>query len=168
MKQLICILLLAALLLPGCANQEPEYVAPVNFYYPKTTVTYFTADGVISKEIREAQGYGQDYAQILALYLQGPESDGLQQIFPQDVTLIQLDLSSEGATVVLNDAMAQLSGVDLSIACACLTATVCELTGVQAVTIQAQSQLLDGSKTITMTRDQVLLLDSNMTPVDNN
>ena len=167
MKQLICILLLGALLLPGCANQEPEFAVPVNFYYPKTTVTYFTDDGVISHEVREAQEYGQDYAQILTLYLQGPESDGLQQIFPQDAALIQLTLSDTGATVIMSDAMAQLAGIDLSIACACLTATVCDLTGVQAVTVQAVTQLLDGSKSITMTRDQVLLLDSNMTPVEN-
>jgi len=58
--------------------------------------------------------------------------------------------------------------LDLTIACACLTATVCDMTGVQSVTIQTENRLLDGNKSITMTWENILLLDSNAANLINN
>ena len=78
-----------------------------------------------------------------------------------------MELSENSALVILNDATARLTGLDLTIACACLTATVCDMTGVQMVTIKAETQLLDGNKSITMQRDHLLLLDSNTSDISN-
>ena len=161
MKRVFCILLLVLLFLAGCDSQEEVFVDPVNFYYPKADVTYFSAEGVISREIREAEGHRQDYEYLLGLYLRGPESRELNHVFPQNAALIRLEISNNIATVILNDATARLTGLDLTIACACLTATVCDMTGVQTVTIRTDTQLLDGNKSITMNRDQVLLLDNS-------
>ena len=167
MKRLICLLLLAVLFLPGCDEQKAEFAEPVNFYFLKANVTYFTSDGVITKEVREAQGHGQDYEYLLKMYLRGPESTEVKRVFPKNVELVRFELSEDSALVVLNDATARLTGLDLTIACACLTATICDMTGVQTVTVKAETQLLDGNKSITMNRDHILLLDSNAAPIGN-
>lgn len=162
MKRLFCLMLLVLLFLPGCQSQEEEeFVQPVNFYFPKADVTYFSAEGVISREVREADGYRQNYEYLLKMYLKGPESGELKRVFPKNVDLVRLELSETGATVVLSDAAARLTGLDLTVACACLTATVCDMTGVQTLTIRTKTQLLDGNKTITMSRDQILFLDNS-------
>ena len=162
MKRLLCLMLLFLLFLPGCEAQEKEeFVEPVNFYYLKTDVTYFSAEGVIGCEIREAEGYQQDYEKLLKLFLRGPESGELKRVFPKNVELVRLELTETGATVVLSDTAARLTGLDLTIACTCLTATVCDMTGVETVTIRTKTQLLDGNKAITMSRDQILLLDDS-------
>lgn len=165
MKRLICLVLLAALFLPGCDSQEKEFVEPVNFYFLKADVAYFSSDGVIAQEIREAKGHRQDYEYLLEMYLRGPESTEVKRVFPKNVELVRFELSEDRALVILNDASARLTGLDLTIACACLTATVCDMTGVQTVTVRAETQLLDGSKSITMNREHLLLLDSTAAPI---
>lgn len=164
MKQMICIALLILLLLPGCAQQE-EFTAPVRFYFLKNNVTYFTSDGVIASEMREAAEHRNDHEYLLRMYLAGPESPELRRIFPKNIALVKLELNDGKALVVLNDAAARLTGLDLTIACACLTATVCELTGVASVTIRAETQPLDGQKSITMDKNHLLLIDSSMTAI---
>ena len=160
MKRWICLLLLAVLFLPGCEQQE-EYLEPVNFYFVKSDVAYFMQEGVIAREVREAQGHRQDYEYLLKLYLAGPESSEVKRVFPKNVELVRLELVDGSAVVTLNDAVCRLTGLDLTIACACLTATICDIAGVSIVTIRAETQLLDGNKSITMSRDHILLQDSS-------
>ena len=167
MKRMICMILLIVLFLPGCDSQEEVFTEPVNFYYMKADVTYFSAEGVITKEIREADNYRQNYEYLLGLYLQGPESRTLKQLFPQYVKLVGLQISEDHASITLSDIFAKLTGLELTIACACLTATVCDMIGVQTVTIQAETRLLDGNKSITMTWEDILLLDSNAANIIN-
>ena len=167
MKRLICFCLLFMLFLTGCNSPSEEYIEPVNFYFLKADVTYFTDDGVICREQREAHGYRQDYEQLLRSYLLGPGTAEMRRVFPKNVELVRLELSETGAVVTLNDAVARLTGLDLTIACACLTATVCDMTGVKTVTLRAETQLLDGNKSITMTRDHILLLDSSVAAIGN-
>lgn len=168
MKRLICLILLVLLLLPGCNIQEEEFIQPVKFYFLKSNVTYFSAEGVIAPETREAEGHWEDYRYLLNLYLDGPITSDLKRVFPKNVELVQLELLEDSATLTLNDAAARLTGLDLTIACACLTATVCDMVGVQAVTIRAETQLLDGNKSITMNRNHILLLDSSTANIGNN
>ena len=164
MKRWICLILLAVLLLSGCETQE-EFYAPVTFYYGNPNVTYFSEDGVIAREVREAIGHEDDYEYLLNLYLDGPETSEVKRVFPKNVELVRLEILGGTALVVLNDAAARLTGLDLTIACACLTATICDITGIHTVTIQAETQLLDGNKSITMNRNHILLLDSSIADI---
>ncbi|MBE6976714.1 MAG: hypothetical protein E7439_05935 [Ruminococcaceae bacterium] len=169
MKRLICMLLLAALLiLPGCQGNTPEFINPVTFYYPKNDVSYFASDSVISREIREAGELREDVPQLLSMYLQGPEGDTLKKPFPQAVFLRSFEITGSTANIVLSDTAARSSGLELTTACACLTATVCDLTGVSTVVIRAESKLLDGNKTITMNLSDILLLDDSLVAFDQN
>lgn len=167
MKHVFCVILLVMLVLTGCGTKGETFTEPVNFYYMTADITYFTAEGVIAPEVREADGQRQDYAYLLKMYLHGPESRELKNAFPLNTTLIQLELLENAAVVTLSDQSTKLTGVDLTIACACLTATVCDMTGVTSVTIQAETQLLDGSQSITMSKEDVLLLDGLLNSTNN-
>ena len=163
MKRTISLFLIftIALCLFGCARHTAELQNPVRFYYPRSNPTYGAADSVIAWEEQEAAGHTEDYLYLLRQYMKGPKSDALSRTFPRSVVIKDLQINGGNATVLLNDYASLLSGLDLTMACACLTATVCELTGVSRVTIQAEDALLDGNSAITMDRSHILLLDES-------
>jgi len=73
-----------------------------------------------------------------------------------------MDLDGLTAKIVLCDEFATLKGLDLTIACACLSRTVIALTGCHEVIISAESMQLDGKNFITLSRDSYLLLDTEV------
>ena len=163
MKRTVCFLLLIslALCLCACVKQDEQLHDPVRFYYPRVKPTYGKSDSVIAWEDREAEGFTENYLYLLRQYLKGPESDALARTFPRSVVMKDIKISGSTAYVLLNEHAASLTGLDLTMACACLTATVTELTGVQRVTVRAEGALLDGNSSITMDRDHILLLDES-------
>ena len=167
MKKWLCAFLLFSLLLPGCARKKTVQ-NPVRFYYRTEDVAYFDSTGVIDSEERDAGARRNDYAYLLNEYLRGPENQKLAPTFPDGSAVQDLKLEGDTATVVLNEEFAQLTGIDLSLACACLTLTVCEMTGAERVEISAGSALLDGSPVITVERSQLVLEDLCRVPVEPN
>lgn len=161
MKRLICLILATLLLLgsTGCNSRKDEIKEPVNFYYCREMdkVVYGTDDGVVAREIREGSGMETD--KLLSLYLKGPQTEGLNRTFPKGVSLISLTIENDTAVIVLSDFFSALTGIDLTIGCACLTLTVCELTGAKGITVSTETTLLDGNRSVSMTVEEVLLLD---------
>lgn len=166
MKKLLCILLVLCMLpLYGCAQPEVPIENPVFFYYRQKTVTYDDENGVIAKELRDAGARLDDISYLLEQYLQGPESETLLRTFPRG-SRVSLRVQEDTAVIVVNRNFATLTGIDLSLACACLTLTVCELTGTEYALIQGQDALLDGNQSIHMSKNSILLLDSSNIAVD--
>ena len=162
MRKLLSILLCLALLLPilGCTEEnQPE--KPVNFYYRRAEIAYKDDSGVIAAEQRESAGHEGDIRYLLFAYFDGPLSDQFRQVFPENLSVISLHYAENTAKITLSFHLAQLSGMDLTIACACLTMTIIELTGVESVQISAAGALLDEYQSITMDKDCFLLLDSS-------
>ena len=161
MKKLLCILLALCLLpLFGCAQPEDPIENPVFFYYRQKTLTYDNENSVITKELRDAGRRADDISYLLEQYLRGPQST-----FPRG-SRITLQVQEDTAVIVVNSNFATLTGIDLTLACACLTLTVCELTGTEHALIQGQDMLLDGNQSIAMSRSSILLLDSSNIAVD--
>ena len=167
MKRLICFILSAALLLTlaGCMKTTEDFENPVIFYYCRSKVTYHTADGVIASELREAGSKAGDYVSLLNLYLKGPEDEDLSRTFPKGTTVVSLEVHEETAELVLGDYFSALTGMELSLACACLTLTVCEMTGAESLTVSTETTLLDGSRSMTLWADQILLEDDCKIPI---
>lgn len=168
MKKLLCVILPLILLLSlaACSTSEGSIKDPVHFYYCQLEMSYGTEPGVIDKEVRDAQGLRQDYAYLLSLYLKGPKSYSLYSPFPTNTSLKYLSLDNGTASIQLGSSFAVLTGLDLTLACACITMTVCEMTGAQQVTISAADALLDGNSSITMSPEDILLLDSSSIVID--
>lgn len=166
MKKLLCILLALCLLpLLGCVQPEDPIENPVFFYYRQKALTYDNENSVITKELRDAGRRTDDISYLLEQYLQGPESETLLATFPRG-SQVSFQVLENTAVIVVNDKFATLTGIDLSLACACLTLTVCELTGTEHTLIQGQDVLLDGNQSIYMSKSSILLLDSSNIAVD--
>lgn len=170
MKKWLCIFLALILCLPmlGCKPEPNDIEDPVNFYYRRSAdgIAYGQADGVIAPEIREALEHRDDPAYLINLYLRGPAGTGFNRTFPKGVELVKLTVEDGTAFVTVSDFFSTLAGMDLTLACACLTLTVCELTGAQKLTVSTPNTLLDGNRTVTMTPEDILFRDENNTVVD--
>ena len=168
MKNLLCVILILALsfTLAACASPKEDIKDPVSFYYRQLEMDYGNAPSAIAKEIRDAQSRRQDYSYLLSLYFKGPEEYSLYNPFPRSTTVKSFALQDGAVDLQLSSAFASLSGLDLSIACACLTITVCEMTGAEQVTISAADSLLDGNPKITMSLKDLLLSDDSNIVID--
>lgn len=170
MKKKLCIFILICYLLSmsACADRaDQSYRSPVNFYYRTEYTRYNTTDSVIQAEIRESEGIdiGDELSDVINLYFQGPESSGFRSPFPQDVTLKRCSINNGVLQVILSNHISQLKGYDLTIACACLTKTLLELTDAKTVEIRAEGGRMGDSISVTMSHDTLLLLD-NCTQAD--
>lgn len=159
MRQCISLLLAVSFFLALCGCGSSDIVTPVNFYYCTDPVDYNTPEGVVSAEIRDADGYGKDFQALLNLYVKGPNSDGFRTPFPAGTNVVSIVITDLTAEICLNDVFASLSGHKLTIACVCMSKTVMDLTGCTSVRIQSESLQLDGNPYIEMTSQDFIFLD---------
>lgn len=141
----------------GC-DRKDEIESPVNFYYFTDPVNYNVATGVISAEIRDQSGH-RDLLSLLNLYVKGPVTSGFRSPFPAGIQVLKIDCQPSSTVVRMNDAFAALSGHNLTLACACISKTVMDLTGCTSVRIQTESLPLDANAYIEMTNRDFLFLD---------
>jgi len=160
MKRILLFLLLMLYIFPLTACSKASIQEPVNFYYRRVELNYSGTDSVIAAEVREAAGKSGDHSALLRDYLHGPDSDAFVRTIPAEVVLIACHVDGNMADVVLSDEIATLTGMDLTIACACLTLTTIELTGVETVQIRALTSELETGLKIVMDRSCLNLIDS--------
>lgn len=162
MKPYLCIFLCIALLfaLLGCQSNEDEILEPVSFYYRVRTDNQEQVPQLIESELRDASKLSGDILTLLNCYIEGPDSSKLFSPFPPELQVLSCITEQEKTTITLSSEFSQLSGTDLSIACACITLTTAGLLNTAQVTIIADNSLLDGKNMITMDVNNLLLNDS--------
>ena len=160
MKKIICLLLccISLLVFFGCAEEEPEVEQGLCLYYPVAQRSYQPGSSAIGSEAR-ALDEQTALDQILDVYFLGPEAEHLLPIFPSELRIVKTAIEDKTVYITVSSHMAELSGLKLTIACACLTLTTLELTGAETVVINAEDALLDGQKSITMDKNNLLLTD---------
>lgn len=163
MKRLLILLLCMALLLCGCGTDEPKIEKPVTYFYLRSEFIFGQSDSVIASETREAAGKYTDLSALLSEYLQGPQSEGLQNPFPTGAKILQIRQENGILQLEMNDAFSQLTGMDLTVACACLTKTSLSLTDCSTVQILIDGTLPDTQRIITMDGQTLLLMDDIIT-----
>lgn len=132
----------------GCNIRGPEASATV-FYYKSAA----QQEIITQPEKRVLPNNAMDLEESISLYLAGPESDELATPFPDGVQVKSAVLENDTLHLVLSREIAQLSGIPLTIACACLTLTLQTLTGADYIQLQAEGALLGGKN--------ILVLNSN-------
>lgn len=160
MKKMIALALALLLSLTGCG--EPSMRQPGNFYYRAAQTQFDSADGVIRSEQRELADLSDSITSILELYLQGPQDPDLVSPFPRNTHVVQAWVVDDALILTLSEEFAQLSGVDLTIACGCITKTASELMEVQKVRIQVPGRLLSDQRFFTMSADSLQLEDDSL------
>ena len=144
--------------LTACA-QAPSAAPSVVFYYCAATPSYDTIATVTATESRANIPVDASLEDILRIYIMGPEAEDLRSPFPAGLQLIRAYQEEGTVFVTLSEEMADLTNLDLTIACGCITLTCLELTDAQHVTIEAENALLGGQKSITMDQNSLLLKD---------
>lgn len=163
MRKWITIFLCICLLIPlaGCA--EGEMQNPGNFYYRRTETAYNnSSDDVIAPEKRELAGMEDNLEALLNAYFTGPESRGLESPFPRDTALHSWKLSGDTLYLTMSAEFSALSGIDLSVACACIGRTFLELTDVRQIRIIAAEGSLDGQTAVTLSKERLSLFDDSL------
>lgn len=162
MKRILSFLLTLILLLPlsACGSDGPQ--DPGNFYYLRTEAQYEGTDGIIAPEERELKDLRDDIGALLKEYLQGPSDKALESPFPRDTTLLDWQMIRGSLHLNLSDSFAQLSGIDLSLACACLARTCLELTQASTIRIRADGAMLNGSTYVILSNDNLFLSDDSL------
>ena len=159
MKKHLSFLLICAtiILLVGCA--APSIKDPGNFYYKPTGEFSAEDSRVIKAERRETDGINTNIMDLIAVYLQGPLDDSLESPFPKNTTIEKCTQMDDTLILILSPEFAELTGVDLTIACAALTKTVTELFPIQRVNFQTRNALLNGEHSITISKNGMQLVD---------
>lgn len=150
MKRLIILLLSVMMLLTGCTSTK-NISRTVQFYYIHNEIEFGSKSGVIASNTVQIKYKNEDNLQILNRYFNGPTNYECISPFPAGITLIDFETTQDTARLTLSPHMSMLSGIDFTVACACLTRTVIELTGVQTVHLSIQDNLIDGQESIRLT-----------------
>ncbi|MBE6947824.1 MAG: hypothetical protein E7454_06215 [Ruminococcaceae bacterium] len=163
MKRLLCLTIVFCCIftLFGCTGKQDIPNGSIAVYYKRATPTYGTADSVIAATYLEADGKETDYPYLIDKYLNHTPEEDFLSIFPKGVQLESFHLEGLTAKIVLSDHFADLTGMNLTVACTCLTKTLMEMTGCREVIISAKSMQLDGHNFITLNQDSFLLLDDS-------
>lgn len=161
MKRSICILLLLSILfsMAGCHQEQEKVHQPVNFYYPRVEATFGSADSLIAPIIAESADYANDTVGLMTAYLQGPKDEHYLSPFPAGTQILGFEENNGFIRLTMSRNFANLTGMDLTLACACLTLTVLDLTGGNSVRISVPGATLNGAEYIRMDRNCLNLLD---------
>ena len=160
MKQLRMIsLILCLALICGCSGKFRKDA--VRFYYLRTEIEYSEASGVITSEIRDDADRSSSLLLTMEQYLEGPGDSSMHSPFPEEIQILIAEQQDDTVILEFNDVLTDLTGMDLTLACACAAMTCLELTDAENVSIRARGATLDGAAQITMNADSLLLLDSS-------
>ena len=157
MRRVFCLLIALMLLIsfPSCKQEEDP---SVRFFYLRNEFVYGAEDGVIASEERDIAV--EDMGYLLALYLDGPQTETLISPFPKGTRLISTHMLDGILTLELSSEFAVLEDVKLSLAAGCIVSTCFDLSEATAVRIVSQSRKNDIS--ITLTRDSLTLANNSI------
>jgi len=163
MKRVVSCLLLVVLLLTACSASRSEMLQPVKFYYGAADARsgeYGAEDGALFWELRDLGPVLLDAGEILGVYLQGPESPGLRAPVPKGTTVENVLLQDGTLTIEFSEELQQLSGVERTLAAACLVRTMTQFSDIDSVALYSGGRpFLDG----TLRMEDFLLLDDTAT-----
>ena len=137
----LCAALLAA---GGCASQTPDGSGGEGREY----LIYYSAlsdpagESAVEGELRTLPRDQQTVPGLVELLKQQPQSDTLTAPLPGGLRLLDWQLEEGRLTLDVSDHYYSLSGVDLTLADACLTLTLCQLEEVDSVYITVEGHEL--------------------------
>ena len=162
MKRHICLILCLCLLFPLTACQTESEDGPGVFYYHRTETAFQGSNGVIAPEERELESTAGDLNALLELYCRGPVSPELENPLPPGARVLSHTLSEGTLTLHFDKSLADLEGIDLTLAAGCLAQTFLPLTGAEALVLTAEGALLNGETAIHLTLSDLEIRDSSL------
>lgn len=160
MKKILSFVLICTTLtfVIGC-QQTPEAPHGIAFYYCVTASDYNVGSTSLVAEHR-VDVPSDSLLDAMTIYLKGPLSEDLQAPFPSGLSLVGVYQNNKTVYLTFSRELAYLTGLDLTIACACVTLTALDISGADQVEIRTVAGLLDGQRAIIMDKNTLLLLDT--------
>ncbi len=150
------LILTLALTVASCGNKNSSKTG-VAFYYRSTSLS----GSGLQAEYREEFSAKDDLTDVLRAYILGPSGEALISPFRPEHRVLTANVTNDTVYIVMSTSFANLQGLDLVLACSCLTVTSLELTGAKYVCISAEGVLLDGQKAIVLDLDSLVLTDDS-------
>lgn len=155
---LICI----AALLCGCASPAAE--SSYSFYYVQELGvseigSAFECKDVLVPENRPVME-NASLLDILCKYLEGPASPILRNPFPKNLKIISADYQNDSVSILFSKEISNLSGIDLTLACAAIAKTCGDLIKCSSVTFQGEDVTLNNVKSITISVDSIIFAEN--------
>lgn len=161
MKRSTVLSLLLALMLLFSACNQSDPSDTVAFYYARNPQSQTVpSDTFCTVEHRRITTSNSNLRYLLSLYLQGPLDDGSVSPFPDGTQLVKLDIHNDHLFIQLSQEFAELTNIDLTLACACLSLTCFDLADANQVTIFTSATENYPAVECTMTREDLLLTDA--------
>lgn len=157
-KKYISIFVVILILISGCSGQGKHMNA--DFYYSYAEISFASTDQTIGSEHRIINADPLNYHAILTKYLEGPQSSEFANPFPTGTKIVSITVDQQIASIVLSDNFSDLTGIELTLACACLSLTTERITGCAQVQLSAEKALLDSKKSITINTNELSFTDS--------
>lgn len=169
MKRILCLFLASVLLLCSLGCSKEQVPITLSFFYPRQNYGYDASEGRFydqsaQEELREDIIY-HSARQVIGIYLEGPLDPALINPFPDETALLMLNLEGNTLNLTLTDQFAQLTGIQLIMACSCLAKTAMTITKATQVCIRCETALLDGMKTVTI-GEETVFFDDPITQID--
>lgn len=155
--------LLSALLLAGCAG--PEGQTPQAEYQVYYLASEDNGSAAVSAQTCRVEE-GEETIQILLdLLLQEPYESGQRSPFPQGTELRSWALEDGVLTLDFSEPYGGISGIDLTLANSCLTLTLCQVEGVEAVRVTVEGETLPFQQADALRLSDLLLSGAEEEPV---
>ena len=153
-----CLLALAA---GGCAPRPEEPEGGYCVYYSALSDRF--APLPLDCEPFEGSA-GDPIPALVDALLSPPETQGLATPFPEGVRLLSWELEEGRLHLDLSEQYGGLSGVDLTVAEACLTLTLCQVEGVESVYVTVEGREIPYRRVQQLGPDGLLLTDGTDVP----
>ena len=153
-----CLLALAA---GGCAPRPEEPEGGYCVYYSALSDRF--APLPLDCEPFEGSA-GDPIPALVDALLSPPETQGLATPFPEGVRLLSWEVEEGRLHLDLSEQYGGLSGVDLTVADACLTLTLCQVEGVESVYVTVEGREIPYRRVQQLGPDGLLLTDGTDVP----
>lgn len=142
-KRSAALLLCAALMATGgCASRESGGGKGQDYLVYYSALSDQESESAVAGEHRALSAGQETVPALMTLLLSQPESAGLTSPFPDGLQLLDWQLEEGRLHLDLSEQYYSLSGVDLTLADACLTLTFCQLEEVESVYVTVEGREL--------------------------
>lgn len=160
MKRFLAVILSLLLSLPLAACRTDPAQSGTRFYYQRTETSF--DDSIFAPEARDLSALNGDLTAMLELYCAGPLAEGLKNPLPPGTAVRSHSVTQDTLTLNFDQGLAQLEGIDLTIAAGCLARTFLPLTGVRKLLLTADGALLNSQSALELTLAELELRDNSL------
>ncbi len=144
MRRLLPVLLALLLALAACGSREADVQETLDFYYLDSAEgeeSLGSDNGALAVERRRLSQLPATYGELLDVYFAGPVSAGLQSPFPAGLRCLETSLDETVLTVILSEVFDSLTGLDRSLASACIVCTLSQLPEVTGICLETEADV---------------------------